>query len=159
MKTLSYLLFALVFLVTGCSVNEDNFKDNNLSERGMNALEYQVLKSGEYACDGGAYLDMNESISFFRSDKEEAIEEFNREYALVCGEEISFDGTAVIIRAGTKNSGGHEFEVLKMEKNEDFIDIKLNLVQKGSVATMALTNPFIVFLFPDLFLDVNVTLI
>ncbi len=158
MKTLTYLFFVLTFLVTGCSVNDSGLKDDNLSERGLSAVEYQILKTGEYACDGGAYLDANESILVFRSDHENDIKEFNREYALLCGEEMTFDGTVVIVRAGTKNSGGYSFEIDEIKKTDDLINISLNLVQKGSVVTLALTDPFIVLFLPQVYEDVNVTI-
>ncbi len=160
MKTLFYPFLVLSLIFGGCGIQKNSsIKDGNLNERSVSDIKYQVLKSGDYRCDNGEYLDENGSFKFFRSDRAEDVKKFNKEYALYCEDKISFEGTVMISTMGVKSSGGYSYEIKQIrDKNESIeITLKTKSPEKGSIVTTALTNPYIIILFVGVYK--NVTLI
>jgi hypothetical protein len=152
------ILFLLFFTFWGCAPSQSNKEDDNLSSR--NIATYQILKTGQYPQDNGRYLDAPKEVLFYYSNKEEDIKAFEQEYFLLTGEEAPvFEGTALIAKMGTKNSGGYSYELVDIVPSANSIEVKI-LYKKpaeGEIVTMALTNPYIIILLPENYKEVIVT--
>ena len=151
----SVLLF---FLFVGCASATQSGGESTMSNR--NITTYQILKSGLYPHDDGRYLDAPKAFLVYYSDNAEDVAAFEEEYRLLTGEEApAFDGSVVIAKMGTQNSGGYSYALHEVKSYESYIEVQIENRKPAAdmPVTAALTNPYIIILLPENHKEVRVT--
>ena len=162
MKTwLTLLLLSALF--TGCNsgvqtaVNDNDTKTENVSTKKDSSVSeknsYILLNSGQYP---DSTKGEKETI-IYHSDVAEDVVAFNEAYITLTDEVApSFEGTIIIAKMGEKSTGGYSIEVESVKDAGRFTEVTFLSKSPSGMATMALTNPFVIVYLPNDFKDVTV---
>jgi hypothetical protein len=126
------------------------------------AVEYQILKTGQYPADEALYNEKARRLLFLRSDRPDEVAAFAHLYKALTGEDApAFKGSVIVATAGLKTTGGYALELKQITKKEGTVEVvlKLNEPSPDALVTEALTNPYIVILLPNSFKPVKVKVI
>lgn len=162
MKTwLTLILLSALF--TGCNsgvqttVNENETttqkvltkKDSSVSQKNS----YTVLKSGQYP----EFTEGEKETTIYHSDVEADVSAFEEAYITLTNEIApSFDGTIIIAKMGQKSTGGYKIEVESVKDTGRFSEVTLVSKSPNGLATMALTNPFVIIYLENNHKDVTI---
>ena len=158
-KLLKLTIVTLFIWMTGCASDAIGVKDENMSTRTVDSVNYQVLKSGQVPHDKNLYDEKEKRLEFFHSDRPEEVAAFAALYGALTGEEApAFEGSVIVATAGRKSTGGYSFELKSVTEKEGTAEVKLLLKtpSEGALVTTALTNPYIVILLPERFTAIKV---
>ncbi len=161
MKTwLTLLLLSILF--TGCNsglqtaVNEDTSATQQILVKGtssMNDVSFTILKKGQYPESTAGQKETH----IYHSDVQGDVEAFEEAYLTLTNEiAVSFDGTVIIAKMGEKRTGGYSIEVESVKDSGRFTEVTLHETSPQGLATMALTNPFIIIYLPNNHKDVKI---
>ncbi len=161
MKTWLTLLL-LSFTFVGCksgvqsTVVEQEETTQKVLSRGNSmesSVNFSILKSEEYPVDTAG----EKETLVFHSDDASEVEAFNAAYLTLTNEIApSFEGTMIIAKMGEKRSGGYSIEVQSVKDSGRFVEVTLLSKSPDGLATMALTNPFIIVSLPDNHKDIKI---
>jgi len=114
---------------------------------------FTILNRGQYPISTkGA-----KKTTIYHSDVASDVEAFKVAYiALTNKVAPSFDGTIVIAQMGEKSTGGYNIEVESVKDTGRFMEVTFNSTSPEGLATMALTNPFVVIYLPNNHKDVKI---
>ncbi len=162
MKTwLTLLLLSILF--TGCNsgvqtaVNDNETstqkiltkKDSSVSQRST----FTLLKSGQYPIS----TEGEKETLIYHSDVAEDVEKFEDAYLALTNEIApSFEGTIIIAKMGQKTTGGYSLEVESVKDTGRFMEVTLVSTSPNGLATMALTNPFVIVYLPNNHKDITI---
>ncbi len=161
MKTwLTLLLLSILF--TGCNsglqtvANENESATQQILVKGtasMNDVSFTILKKGQYPASTAGQKER----AIYHSDVAADVEAFDEEYLALTNEIApSFDGTIIIAKMGQKRTGGYSIEVESVKDSGRFTEVTLRETSPQGLATMALTNPFVIIYLPDNHKDVKI---
>ncbi len=151
---LTLLLLSIFFVGCNSGIQEDVknstdaremflLKGSNSMQTGMN---YTILAQGDYP----AIAKNQKSIHVYYSDNEADVDAFKEAYVDLMGKEApSFEGSAIIATMAEKKSGGYRIEVEHVEEKESSVEVDLHFKEATGLATMALTNPYLIMIIPD----------
>ena len=168
MKALSFFFF-LVVMFSGCSSNVQSSIDSSKSSEGylvkldenMQKIGYKVIKSAQVPYDQKEYQDGKKESLIFYSDNSKDISSFEKEYRTLTGEEApKFDGTMVVLKMGTKSTGGYDIKINKIANTQRYVLLEASFTNppKGSIVTMAYTNPYKIIYIPNSHKEVKLNL-
>lgn len=147
----------LLLLLSGCATEHAVMKDENMSNRNISKNIYQVIKSGTVPHDETLYTDKKRAYLVFRSDRPEEMEQFHTLYTKLTAEEPPhLEGTVVVAMMGQQRSGGYSFRIDDIRDDTERITLKIGIDRPEGLATMALTNPYVVILLPERYKEVKV---
>jgi len=163
------ILVSLVALFSGCNSNiQNSIEDTNAKEKlflkadkNMSDIKYEIVDEKSIPFDQEEYLDGKSGTKVYYSDDSALVEDFNNEYAKLTGKGApKFDGTMLILKMGTKASGGYSIKINKVQNSERYIVVEASFVNppKGSLVTMSLTNPYKIIYIPHSHKEVKVVL-
>lgn len=162
MKTwLTLLLLSALF--TGCNsgiqtnVNENETATHEIISKGTSSMEntsnYTILNSGQYPVS----TEGEKETLIYHSDVVEDILAFEDAYIALTNEmPPSFEGTIIIAKMGQKSTGGYSIEVENVKDAGRFTEVTLVSTSPSGLATMALTNPFVIVYLADNYKDVTI---
>ena len=152
-----WALSGLILLFAGCAPGQSDVKDENMSIRNIEEPIYQILKTAQVPVDRQEYMHGQKAYLVYHSDDGKEVEAFNAEYRKLTGEEAPlFEGTVIIAKTGTQKTGGYGYELQEISDSGRTLEVVLKLQKPGEIATMALTNPYIVILLPQIHGEVKV---
>ncbi len=157
-------IFLLGLLVSGCSSNTMNVngKDTKNSSTTVykenSMVKYEVVAKGDVPRDQVLYLDGKEQILVFHSDDANDVKRFNELFQKLEGKDApQFDGNMVVAMRGTKNTTGFGIDVVSVEIDGRYTDVKLKFNKPNGIAGTAMTNPYIVIYIPNDHREVRVS--
>jgi len=156
-------LFLLSALFTGCNsgiqtnVNEDESSAQTLLSKGTSSMQdensFTILNSGQYPIS----TEGEKETTIYHSDSAEDVAAFEEAYMRLTNEVApSFEGTIIIAKMGQKSTGGYSIEVESVKDSGRFMELTLVSKSPNALATMALTNPFVVVYLPNNHKDVKI---
>jgi len=162
MKTWLTLLLLSV-LLTGCnsgiqtSVNEHESSTHTVLTKGSASMEnknnFTILNSGQYPIS----TEGEKETTIYHSDIAEDVVAFEEAYITLTNKVApSFEGTVIIAKMGQKSTGGYSIEVESVKDTGRFTEVTFVSKSPSGIATMALTNPFVIVYLPNDFKDVTV---
>jgi len=168
MKALSFFFF-LVVMFSGCSSNVQSNIDSSKSSEGylvkldedMQKIGYKVIKSAQVPYDQKEYQDGKKESLIFYSDNSKDISSFEKVYRTLTGKEApKFDGTMVVLKMGTKSTGGYDIKINKIANTQRYVVLEVSFTKppKGSIVTMAYTNPYKIIYIPNSHKEVKLNL-
>ncbi len=149
---------ALLFvLMAGCATGQTTLKENNMSDRNLDSIRYHILKSGEVPADPETYMHGTRAYEIYHTDDPKEMAAFAKSYRTLTGETApEVNGTIIIAKYGTRNTGGYGFEIRDIRDEGRVVKVVLSLRKPIAVATQAFTNPWMVILLPDLHKKIEV---
>lgn len=154
-----YRIVSMMFLLllSGCATEHAVMKDDNMSNRNISENIYQVIKSGTVPHDEALYTSRESAYLVFRSDRPEELEQFRTLYTKLTAEAPPHvEGTVVVAMMGERKSGGYSFRIDDIREDAERITLKIGIDRPEGLATMALTNPYVVILLPERYKEVKV---
>ncbi len=163
MKTwLTLILLSILF--TGCnsgiqtSVNDNDTITQETLIKGSSSMDnettFTILNSGQYP----EYTEGEKETLIYHSDVAEDVVKFEEAYLTLTNEIApSFEGTIIIAKMGQKPTGGYNIEVESVKNTGRFTEVTLHSSTPNGLATMALTNPFVIVYLPNNHKDVTIT--
>ena len=156
-------LIVLSILFTGCSngVQTTMSEDDSIMKESFNAgtssmkeeNNFIVLNSGQYPSE----TEGEKVTTIYHSDVAEDVVAFEEMYMKLTDEVApSFEGTIIIAQMGQKSTGGYSIAVESVEDTGRFMEVVLVSTSPSGLATMALTNPFVIVYLPDNHKDVTI---
>lgn len=162
MKTwLTLILLSILF--TGCnsgiqtSINENETSTHKVLTKGSANMENQnsftILNSGQYPIS----TEGEKETIIYHSDVAEDVVAFEEAYITLTNEVApSFEGTIIIAKMGEKSTGGYSIEVESVKDSGRFMEVTLVSTSPSGLATMALTNPFVIVYLPNNHKDIQI---
>jgi len=161
MKTwLTLILLSLTFV--GCKSGvqstavEQEERTQTLLSRGSSmesSVNYSIVKSEQYTVDTAG----EKETLVFHSDDASEVEAFEAAYLTLTNEIAPrFKGTMILAKMGEKRTGGYSIEVQSVKDAGRFVEVTLLSNAPQGLATMALTNPFIMISLPDNHKDIKI---
>lgn len=155
MKTWLTLLLLSTFF-TGCNsavqtkINEHDISEETLFQKGTSSMQeksaFTILSSGDYPTS----IDDEKETTIYHSDVEADVLAFEDAYITLSNEIApSFDGTIIIAKMGQQRTGGYTIEVESVVERTRFTEVTLHSKTPEGLATMALTNPFVIVYLPN----------
>jgi hypothetical protein len=155
-------LFLLSLLFTGCnsgvqstlSEQDESKQQKVLSGNTMQTtVNFSLIKSGQYPVDTAG----DKETLVFHSDDATEVEAFNSAYLTLTNEIApSFKGTMILAKMGEKSSGGYSIELESVKDTGRFVEVTLVSKSPNGLATMALTNPYIIIALPENHKDIKI---
>ncbi len=140
-------LVVLSFLFVGCN---SGIKDNGLGEKTSTqkvitaegeTMQYSVITQGSYPLD----IQAEKETRVFHSDDATEVAAFEEAYMALTQENApSFDGVMVIAKMGEQSTGGYAIDVEEVKDSGRFVELTLRESKPDGIATMALSNPYLV---------------
>lgn len=146
-KSISFALLSILFFA-GCSGQTVTSLKETQS---ISTENYTTIVKGAYPIDYLEYSEGNASNSAYFSDVEHEVEAFTDDFAKYSSEDVpTFDGTMIIATRGTQSNGGYGIEIESVVESDRYVDVTVVNTDAGNgcVATMAITNPFVIALIP-----------
>ncbi len=157
-------LFLLSLLLSGCnsgiqtSSNDNETITQEILNKGTSGMQeestYSILNSGQYpiATEG------EKETTIYHSDVAEDVVAFEEAYIILTNEVApSFEGTIIIAQMGEKSTGGYSIEVESVTDAGRFMEVTLLSSSPSGMATMALTNPFVIVYLPNNHKEIKIT--
>jgi len=163
-----FLMFIFVITVfSGCNSNvQDSLKSVKAGDEylikldeNMKEIEYKVIKNAQVPYDQEEYQYGKKESLVYYSDSQKDLSAFRSEYKKLTGEDApQFDGTMVILKMGTRSTGGYEIKIDKVLNSDRYILLQAHFIKppKGSIVTMSLTNPYKIVYIPHSHKEVKV---
>ena len=156
-------LFLLSLLFTGCNsgiqtdVDEGETSTQKLLSKGTSSMQnensFTILNSGQYPIS----TEGEKETTIYHSDVAEDVRAFEEAYIALTNEIApSFEGTIIIAKMGQKSTGGYSIEVQSVKDTGRFSEVTLVSQSPNGLATMALTNPFVIVYLPNSHKDVTI---
>ena len=145
MKTRSILFTLLgLALFSGCTSSTTVEKE----VRGLENSTYNIIKTSQYPVDTSGEKEFLVYHSDIQSEKEAYVAEYERLTDEVAPE---FDGSMIIAKSGEKRNGGYKISVTNVVDAGRYTEVTILLESPGAecMATMALTNPYVVVELPN----------
>ena len=151
MKSTKTILVSLLGLVlfSGCTATVSEKEVRDLS----NPI-YNVIKTSQYPQD----TQGEKAFKNYHSDMADEVKAFGLEYTRLTGEDApSFEGNMIVAQSGEKRSGGYKISIANVVDAGRYTEVTILLENpgKGCMATMALTNPYVIAQLPDDHKDVK----
>lgn len=154
-------LIVLSTLFTGCNsgiqttTNDNDTMTEEILSKGTSSMQeeksFTIINSGQYPI---STKGEKETI-IYHSDVAEDVEAFEEAYITLTNEIApSFDGTVIIAQMGEKSTGGYSIEVESVTDAGRYMEVTLVSTSPSGLATMALTNPFVIVYLADNYKDV-----
>ena len=151
MKTRSILFTLLgLALFSGCTSATTGEKE----VREMESPTYNIIKTSEYPADTRG----EKEFIVYHSDTQSDVTAFASEYEKLTREVApEFDGNMIIAKSGEKSNGGYKISVSAVVDAGRYTEITILLEAPGKecMATMALTNPYVVIELPNDYKEVK----
>ena len=151
MKTKSILFTLLaIALFSGCTSATTAQKE----VRDLENPTYNIIKTSEYPADTRG----EKEFLVYHSDTQQDIENFTIEYEKLTDEVApTFEGSMIIAKSGEKRTGGYKISVSNVIDAGRYTEVTILLESPGAecMATMALTNPYVVVELPNDHKDVK----
>lgn len=151
MKTESILFTLLALaLFSGCT-------SGDFGEKVIRVLEnptYNIIKASAYPADTRG----EKEFLLYHSDMQSDVESFVAEYEKLTLEEApEFEGNMIIAKSGEKSNGGYKISVSDVVDAGHYTEVTILLEAPGAecMATMALTNPYVVVEIPNDYKEVK----
>ena len=161
MKTWLTLL-VLLGAFSGCNSSVQTSVDNSdikseVFSKGETMMQQHpsttILKRGEYPMNTQGKQERH----IYHSDMAKDVAAFQRDYLALTDEEAPvFKGTMIIAKMGERMSGGYSIDVSSVKDADRFIEVTFLSKSPTGLATMAITNPFIIVYIEDDFRDVKI---
>ena len=151
MKRAKSILVSLLGLVlfAGCTTT-----GSDKEVRDLQNPTYNVIKTSQYPQDTKG----DKEFKNYHSDMADEVKDFGEEYKRLTGEEApKFDGNMIIAKSGEKRNGGYKISIASVVDAVRYTEVTILLENpgKGCMATMALTNPYVIAQLPDDHKDVK----
>ena len=151
MKMVKSILVSFLGLVlfSGCTATV-----SEKEVRSLNTPTYNVIKTSQYPQD----TQGEKEFKNYHSDMADEVKAFGVEYTRLTGEEApQFDGNMIVAKSGEKRNGGYKISIANVADAGRYTEVTILLENpgKGCMATMALTNPYVVAELPDDHKDVK----
>ena len=151
MKRAKSILVSLLGLVlfAGCTttVSEKEVRD-------LKNSTYNVIKTSQYPQD----TQGKKEFKNYHSDMADEVKAFGVENTRLTGEEApQSDGNMIVAKSGEKSNGGYKISIANVADAGSYTEVTILLENpgKGCMATMALTNPYVIVELPDDHKDVK----
>ena len=151
MKTRSILFTLLgLALFSGCTSATQTDKE----VRDLESPTYNIIKTSKYPADTRG----EKEFLLYHSDIQSDVENFNLEYKKLTDDVApTFNGNMVIAKSGQKRNGGYKISVSNVSDVGRYTEVTILLESpaKGCMATMALSNPYVIVELPNDHKDVK----
>ncbi|HIP02060.1 MAG TPA: protease complex subunit PrcB family protein [Campylobacterales bacterium] len=151
MKTKSILFTLLgLALFSGCTSATTAQKE----VREIESPTYNIIKTSQYPADTRG----EKEFLVYHSDTQQDIENFIIEYEKLTDEGApTFEGNMIIAKSGEKRTGGYKISVSNVLEAGRYTEVTILLESPGKecMATMALTNPYVIVELPNDHKDVK----
>ncbi len=145
MKTKSILFTLLgLALFSGCTSATTAEKE----VREVESPTYNIIKTSQYPADTRG----EKEFLVYHSDTQSDVTAFVTEYEKLTDEEAPiFEGNMIIAKSGEKSNGGYKISISDVIDVGQYTEVTILLEAPGTecMATMALTNPYVVVEFPN----------
>ncbi len=145
MKTKSILFTLLgLALFSGCTSVTSTDKE----VRALENPTYNIIKTSQYPADTRG----EKEFIVYHSDTQSDVTAFVTEYEKLTDDEApEFDGNMMIAKSGEKSNGGYKISVSNVIDAGQYTEVTILLEAPGAecMATMALTNPYVIVEFPN----------
>jgi len=160
-KWLTLVLLSSIFI--GCnsgvqtSVNNHETISQNIQNRGESTMEnrqsFLVLANSSYPVSTKG----DKTRTIYRSDVASDVEAFKEAYLRLTNEiATDFQGTVIIAQMGEKRTGGYKIALESVKEVGAVTEVTFISSAPTGMATMALTNPYIIVYLPDNFKEIKI---
>jgi hypothetical protein len=142
-KSILFILLSLA-LFSGCTSATTAQKE----VRDLENPTYNIIKTSQYPADTRG----EKEFIVYHSDTQSDVTAFASEYKRLTREVAPiFEGNMIIAKSGEKSNGGYKISIANVSDAGRYTEITILLESPGAecMATMALTNPYVVLELPN----------